>query len=208
MAKLKAPLLSLGAAGQLGKTLVFFSWKGLNVVREYVVPSYSRTTPQATQRDYLKAAVADIHEAMAHDIYPLSEVDTKAYALWASVVQTATTWFNQAVRNFVDCNVLENDGSVFRNGQAVEANTTLSVTIFSDEIDGSAITAGKFFWGTTKTALIHSGAGGIDAEAHSANLLIEGLTNGVKYFWQFRVDDGETCEGARSGIYHNTPVAA
>ncbi|MBA7566305.1 hypothetical protein ES708_07996 [subsurface metagenome] len=208
MAKLKAPLLSLGAAGQLGKTLVFFGWKGLNVVREYVIPAYSRTTPQAEQRDYLKAAVADIHEAMALDAYPLNEADTKAYALWASVVQVATTWFNQAVRNFVDGNVLGKDGTIFRSGQAVEADTTLSVTVFSDEIDGTKITAGRFFWGTTKTALIHSGAGGIDAEAHSANLLIEGLTNGVKYFWQFRVSTGEDCEGARSGIYHNTPVAA
>ncbi|MBA7569781.1 hypothetical protein ES708_11522 [subsurface metagenome] len=152
MAKLKAPLLSLGAAGQLGKTLVFFAWKGLNVVREYVVPSYSRTTPQATQRDYLKAAVADIHEAMALAAYPLNEVDTKAYALWASVVQTATTWFNQAVRNFVDCNVLGNDGTAFRSGQAVEADTTLSVTVFSDEIDGTKITAGRFFYHNTPVA--------------------------------------------------------
>ena len=208
MAKLKGPLFSLGATAQIGKTLVYFPWKGLNVVREYVVPSYRRTTPQAIQRDYFKAAVTDIHEAMGLAAYPLNETDTTAYALWASVVQAATTWFNQAVRNFVDCNVLENDGTVFRSGQAVEADTTLSVTVFSDEIDGTKITAGKFFWGTTKTALIHSGAGGIDAEAHSANLLIEGLTNGVKYFWQFRVSTGEDCEGARSGIYHNTPVAA
>ncbi|GAH96000.1 unnamed protein product, partial [marine sediment metagenome] len=37
MAKLKGPLFSLGASQQLGKALVFFGWKGLDVVREYVI---------------------------------------------------------------------------------------------------------------------------------------------------------------------------
>ncbi len=207
MAKLKAPLLSLGAAGQLGKALVFFGWKGLDVVREYVIPANPKSTGQVTQRDYLTTGVDAIHTAQAEAAYPLNEADIMAYALWASVVKAATTWFNQALKNWIDCFVAENEGAIFRSGQAIEGDTTLDVTVFATKLDGSAITAGKFFWGTSKTALIHSGAAGIDAEAHSANLLIEGLTNNTKYFWQFRVDDGETCEGARSGIYYGVPTA-
>jgi len=42
VSKLKAPLLSLGASGQIGKSLVFFGWKGLDVVREYVIPSNTK----------------------------------------------------------------------------------------------------------------------------------------------------------------------
>src|SRR3972149_2455449 len=38
MAKLKAPLLSFGASGKLADTLVYFPWKGLAVVRSYVIP--------------------------------------------------------------------------------------------------------------------------------------------------------------------------
>ncbi|GAI66183.1 unnamed protein product, partial [marine sediment metagenome] len=61
MAKLKAPLMSLGASGQLGKSLVFFGWKGLDVVREYVIPSNPQTDLQTTQRDYLTEIVTRLH---------------------------------------------------------------------------------------------------------------------------------------------------
>ncbi|GAI98349.1 unnamed protein product [marine sediment metagenome] len=208
MAKLKAPLLSLGASGAIGKSIVFFPWKGVDAVREYVIPTNPRSDPQKLQRNYLREAVAAIHAAQALDAYPLSEADMMALSLWGSCYPTPRTWFNQAVKNWIDCYVAGNEGTIFRNGQGVEGDTTLDVTIFSDEIDGAKITSGKFFWGSSKTALVHSGAAGIDAEAHSANLLIDGLTNKIKYFVQFRVDDGETCEGARSGIYHATPAAA
>ena len=60
MAKLKAPLLSFGASGAIAKSLVYFPWKGLNVVREYVIPSNPKSTLQVTQRGYLAAAVAVI----------------------------------------------------------------------------------------------------------------------------------------------------
>jgi len=39
MAKVRGPLFSLGASGQLAKTLVYLSWKGLDTVREYVIPA-------------------------------------------------------------------------------------------------------------------------------------------------------------------------
>ncbi|MBA7659316.1 hypothetical protein ES703_67293 [subsurface metagenome] len=208
MAKLKAPLMSLGASGAIGKALVFFNWKGLDVVREYVIPANPKTEAQTTQRSYVTSATAAIHAAMALAAYPLTEADTMAYALLGSTFPTPRTWWNQAIKNWLDSYRAGNEGAIFRAGQAVEGSTTLDVTVFATKIDGSAITAGRFFWGTSKTALIHSQAAGIDAEAHSANLLIEGLTNGTKYFWQFKVDDGETCEGAVSGIYYATPVAA
>src|SRR3989304_5419175 len=43
MAKLKAPLLSFGASGKLADTLVYFPWKGLAVVRSYVIPANPNT---------------------------------------------------------------------------------------------------------------------------------------------------------------------
>ncbi|GAI58010.1 unnamed protein product, partial [marine sediment metagenome] len=77
-----APLFSLGASQQLGKALVFFNWKGLNVVREYVVPSNPDTIPQQTQRNYLRNAVARIHAAQADAAHPLALIDQTAYAAW------------------------------------------------------------------------------------------------------------------------------
>jgi len=50
MAVVKAPLLSLGASGQLGKALVFGTWKGLKTVRQHVEPANPNTADQQTQR--------------------------------------------------------------------------------------------------------------------------------------------------------------
>lgn len=46
MAKVTGPLYSMSASGKLGNALVFFGWKGLNVVREWVIPANPRTALQ------------------------------------------------------------------------------------------------------------------------------------------------------------------
>lgn len=51
MAKLTGPLLSLGARGQIGKTLVTSKWKGIPYARQYVIPSNPQTTAQSGVRD-------------------------------------------------------------------------------------------------------------------------------------------------------------
>jgi len=50
MAKLTGPLLSLGAKGQIGKTLVASSWRGIATARQYVVPANPRSTAQQDNR--------------------------------------------------------------------------------------------------------------------------------------------------------------
>lgn len=206
MAKLKAPLMSLGAAGQLGKSLVFFGWKGLDVVREYVIPSNPKTSAQTTQRGYVTDAVAAIHAAQGLADAPLAADDVTAYSLWASVVKSATTWFNQAVKNWIDVTIAGNTPTVYRAGASQPGVDLLHPTIRSDEINGSDITAGKFYYGTSKTALLHSQEATITEGINQASHEISGLVTGVKYYWQFRPDEGENCEGAYSGIYHGTPT--
>jgi len=207
MAKLKGPLFSLGASQKLGDALVFFNWKGLNVVREYVIPTNPKSTDQTTQRGYLTSAVAAIHTAQAKAVSPLDETDSTAYALWASVVKKATTWFNQACKNWIDVTIAGNTPTVYRGGASQPGSLLLHPVIVSDEINATDITAGKFFYGTSKTALINSIAATITSGIHQASKEISGLTAGVKYYWQFRPDTGENCEGANSGIYHGTPTA-
>ncbi len=197
MAKLKAPLFSLGASQQLGKALVFFGWKGLNVVREYVIPSNPKTTLQKSQRAKLTAAVAAIHTAQADADHPLDEADVSAYALWAGVVQSATTWFNQAVRNYIDVSVDEKLPCLCSDGTL--DNTTpeqLDAEIYLWE---ATCVAGKFSWGTSKTALINTEDAVILTQIATAT--ISGLVPGTKYFVQFRADPADPSEGARSGIY-------
>jgi len=50
MARLTAPLLSLGASGAIGKALVFSSWKGIPYARRYVIPENPQTLAQQEVR--------------------------------------------------------------------------------------------------------------------------------------------------------------
>lgn len=50
MAKLIAPLLSMGATGQIGKTMVTATWRGVPYARQYVKPANPRTAAQQANR--------------------------------------------------------------------------------------------------------------------------------------------------------------
>jgi len=197
VAKLKAPLFSLGASQQLGKALVYFGWKGVDCVREYVVPANPRTSGQQTQRGYLTDIVGKIHAAQASTTHPLTAIDVTAYAQWAGVVKAATTWFNQACRNGIDQLKVGKRECVFSGGVTTPAADQLTVEIWSI---GIAPTQGKFFYGTSKTALIH----GINSTpvGGSNAAIITNLVTGTKYFWQFVPTLPATILGTKSGIYY------
>ena len=202
MAKLKAPLLSFGASGAIAKAVVYFPWKGLNVAREYVIPSNPKTTPQTTQRGYLTGAVAGIHAAQADATNPLDEEDTQAYALYGSCEPTPRTWFNQAVKDWIDQLVATKLPCLCSNMVITPGSEQLGISLYLWE---ATCVAGKFFYGTSKTALINSEAAVIATQEATATIL--GLTAGVKYFVQFRPDPADPSEGARSGIYYARPTA-
>jgi len=54
MAKLIAPMLSFGAGGQLAKTAVYSSWKGIPYARRYTIPANPKTTRQQVTRNYFR----------------------------------------------------------------------------------------------------------------------------------------------------------
>lgn len=56
MAKVSGPLLSLDARGKIGGALVFSGWKGLQTVRQFVVPANPRSTTQQASRSKLAVA--------------------------------------------------------------------------------------------------------------------------------------------------------
>jgi len=51
MAKTTAPLLSFGGSGQIGKTMVYGSWKGRSYVRRHVTPANPQTAEQTVTRN-------------------------------------------------------------------------------------------------------------------------------------------------------------
>ncbi len=200
MAKLKAPLLSLGASGAIGKTLVYFSWKGIDAVREYVIPSNPKTAPQNTQRGYLAAAVAAIHAAQSDVTNPLIAVDQMAYALYGTCFPTPRTWFNQIAQRWLLAEVNGEVAAVYANGEFVDpATEQITITLFNHQ---TADQAGFMVCGTSKTAMLESVAADGVVGVHTG--VFTGLTKGVKYFFQFRptkVTDDKFV--ARSGIYYH-----
>lgn len=56
MAKVTGPLLSLDASGTIASTMTFSRWKGINYVRQRVIPTYSNTFKQVAVRDLIRDA--------------------------------------------------------------------------------------------------------------------------------------------------------
>jgi len=50
MAKATGPLYSLSASGKLANAMVYFTWKGINVVREWLKPANPQSATQGDQR--------------------------------------------------------------------------------------------------------------------------------------------------------------
>jgi hypothetical protein len=50
MAKVIGPLYSIGASGKIADSMVFFAWKGINVVRQWLVPSNPQSANQGNVR--------------------------------------------------------------------------------------------------------------------------------------------------------------
>ena len=50
MAKVTGPLFSMSASGKIGDALVFFGWKGINVVREWLIPTNKQSAAQGNRR--------------------------------------------------------------------------------------------------------------------------------------------------------------
>lgn len=206
MAKLKAPLLSLGAAGAIGKSLVFFPWKGLDVVREYVVPANPKSTAQGIQRDYVKDCVAAIHTAQGLASNWFKETDMIAFANWASIFATPRTWFNQIVKNWLDQRVDGLRSAIYRDVTLVAQDKAVWYRVWYTADGDNNITAGNIFYGTSKTALINSVVASV-GDGDRVDNIIPNLVNGTKYYFQFRPTLHEDFVGSRSGISHCTPHA-
>lgn len=50
MAKVTGPLFSLSASGKLGDALVYFTWKGRNVIRQWLTPANPQASDQGDRR--------------------------------------------------------------------------------------------------------------------------------------------------------------
>lgn len=139
MAKLTLPLGSSSASGQLGKSWVYFPWKGLNLVRTLVIPANPNTAAQAAQRGTFTAAVLAYHLALftARDV-----AGWRRYALQLAAVMT---YFNAFVRQYI---LAINAGGIWETLN----NMVVSLPgpgVFTITVDCIANSVGLLYWGTT-----------------------------------------------------------
>lgn len=96
MAKVTGPLYSMSASGKIGNALVFFGWKGISVVREWVIPANPKTALQGN----IRMIFANLgRAASAAKETSLFRRDSRA------VTATGSTWVadivGHAMRNYI-----------------------------------------------------------------------------------------------------------
>jgi hypothetical protein len=108
MAKVTGPLLSLDASGTVASTMTFSRWKGINYVRQRVIPTYKRTTEQAAVRDIVKDASVAWKTSATVGAIPVNSAYKLAYANKAS--GTAMSGFNLFIKDCMDINLVDTAG--------------------------------------------------------------------------------------------------
>lgn len=196
-AKLKAPLLSLGAAGQIGKALVFFAWKGIDCVREYVVPANPKSAGQIAQRGHMTAAVAEWHAAA----YTASDVI--AWNRLAGVAAKIMSGFNRMCQEFIGEIIL---GNAWERLHDVTVPLVAAAAIDILVTKASAGNAPTVHYGTRKTHFPDSQAM-VDqtGDVWKGGLLL--LAADTLYYFYIEVGTTET-DFARTGIYQQRTAAA
>ena len=143
MSKTIAPLLSLGASGQIAKTMVASRWKGINYMRRYVIPANPRTTGQQDQRAAVTASVK------AWRYYITAAVIRTAWGVRASVQAGAMSAFNAAVSSLAK--ILKADPDASYATAVAEASQAATFTMKNMDDGAAGDEAGSFeVWvGTT-----------------------------------------------------------
>lgn len=195
MVKPKAPLFGLGASGALGGAIVYGSWKGLDVAREYVIPANPQTAAQTTQRSYMTDAVDEWHTTGAA---ALEAADKLAWNRYAGVLGRMSgfnafcrAWINEAVAggtppgHFYNLDV-----------------TDLSASSFNADIDGAGLTTEvvSIFMGTSKTFFEFTSTQAAVAGNAAFNNLATGFGAGTTVFFYFTVGTPGT-DFMRTGLY-------
>ena len=194
MAKVKGPLFSLGASGQIAKTLVYGDWKGIDIVRQYVVPANPNTAGQQEQRGYFGEAVDEWHTD------GFTALDVAAWNLYALAQKIAASGFNMCTKLKILAKVAALTWlKLVDITIAAPAATTCEVTI-ATEADQTL----SLYYGTSKTSMFNEviGAWVTDTTTFS----IDELTPLTKYYFYVKTTDVDSAE--RTGIYTFTTPAA
>jgi len=194
MAKVTSPLFSMGASGQLGKSLVYMTWKGIDDVRQYVIPANPKSPDQTTQRGYFSSAVALWHATA------FNAADKGAFNLWAAQAAKPRSGFNQFIDSVTTALAIPYTWSPI---YAIVVST-IAATTFS--IAATGVTANTY---TGRIGLTPSTMNTVFAVTNTDGALTAdptGLVALTTYYWY--IDDTTASEAARTGIVKTKTIAA
>lgn len=187
MAKLTAPLFSLKASGKLANTLVYMSWKGIEDVRQYVIPANPNTAKQQTQRGYFADAVDEWHTA------GFTSDDISAWNRYALSLKKPLSGFNAFLSLFLKAKVAGNSWTSLKNVQV----SSVTSSGFQVDVDCSADETAKLYYGTSPTNMTNEVSGTYSGGTWIFTL--SGLSSSTKYY--FYIKNTAAGESARTGIY-------
>ena len=194
MAKVKGPLFSLSAHGQIAKTLVYMDWKGIDDVREYVIPANPKTAGQQTQRGYFSAAVEDWHTD------GFTALDVAAWNLYALAQKVAASGLNMLVKLKVNAAV---EAETWRKLVDITIGTPAAATC-DVTIAEATEHVSSLFYGTSKTSMFNEVVGSFSTDTET--YAITGLAASTKYYFYIKATGASAPE--RTGIYSFTTPAA
>lgn len=183
MAKLKGPLFSLSASGQLAKTLVFADWKGIDYARQHVVPANPNSADQQTQRGYLTAAMADFHSVT----YPLNALDLANLNRYAGIQASAVSGVNMYIKEHINTAKASVTVAVLHDTTETPGATgEIDIVATSKESTNNV----TMFYGTSKTALVNQKSrSGAPTPGTTHTFALTGLTPGVTYYYKIVQND-------------------
>ena len=191
MSKTTAPLLSFGATGQIGKTMVASTWKGISYMRKYTVPANPNTAAQQTQRALITASVSAYRNYFTH------ATGRAAWNYAASASGKAQSGFNLFTSN--NAKMCASDADASFADEASEAANVVTIAMLNSDDGGDGDEAGNFaLWvGTTPSNLLYVEDIAI-AAGDIVCTVVAGAIGTVEYF-QLRKDGYD-----RSGTYKIT----
>ncbi|MBA7524656.1 hypothetical protein ES705_16797 [subsurface metagenome] len=187
MAKVKAPLFSLSASGALAKTLVYADWKGIDYVRQYVIPANPKTADQQEQRGFFSAAIDAWH------IDGYTEDDVTAWNLYALVQKIAASGFNM----FVKLKVLAAVATKTWGALTDCLIATITSSGCEVTIDVPSDLTGILYIGTSKSSMLTQFIGTYLDPGYT--FTVTDLVADTRYF--FYIENTLADEVARTGIY-------
>jgi succinate dehydrogenase hydrophobic anchor subunit len=194
MAKVTSPLFSMGASGQLGKSLVYMTWKGIDDVRQYVIPANPRSALQVAQRGFFSAAVALWHATA------FNAADKAAFNLWASQAATPRSGFNQ----FIDS--VATGLRLVHTWNAISAIVVSVIAATTFHIAATGKTGDTY---TGKIGLTPSTMNTVFEVTNTAGALTADpadLIASTTYYWY--IDNTTASEDSRTGIVKTKTIAA